>query len=800
MTFIEESLRNFLAMKIGVYLCQCGGNISKVVDLQRVAESVQNQDNVTVLKEHSNMCSGAGQKLIIEDIQEQQLDRIVIASCSPQFHEKTFKTTLEKAGLNPYVLEMTNFREHCSWTHRNDPEIATEKAIDLIRSSIERVRENYPLEKKKIAMGNRVLVIGGGVAGIQASLDLAAAGKAVTLIEQEPTIGGNMARLSKTFPTEDCAACIISPKMAEVQDNPNIHLLTHTTVENTSGHRLHFEIQAKRKPRYIKDSIDMDQCLGCEKCVEACPVSVPNQWEQGITNRKAIYIPAALAIPYKYLIDEKACLYLQGGNCQKCVDVCPQNAIDFTQEPELIHLITDTVVVATGFDIIDPREKPVFGYKKYKNVVTGLEMERIVDHITEKPPPREVGNRVGFIQCVGSRDEQTGREYCSRVCCMYAIKLASLLKQARPKTDIYIFYTDIRAFGKGYEEYYKKAQSMGIKFIRGKVAELEENPENKKILIRAEDTLSRKIIESEFDLIVLSTGLQLSKSSDKIADSLKLAKSSDGFLQEAHPKFRPVDTLVEGVFLAGTAQGPKDIPDTVAQASAAASRVIGALAQKEFEVDPILAFVHEDRCDGCGACLALCPKNAIVMNDDNKAQVVEALCVGCGACISSCPQEALDLHGYTNAQLYAAVRGVLHRKTRDQHRIIVFADDSCTYRLADAVGIRKMSYSGDVRIIRVPSVARISPNLIIYTFQQGADGILIGDCPEKSSRFPWSKERTLSNIQSISSQLQSLGIEENRVMFSEFASGMLASFVEKVNQLADILVTYESIEAKSIDR
>ncbi|MCD6206106.1 MAG: hydrogenase iron-sulfur subunit, partial [Candidatus Marinimicrobia bacterium] len=694
-------------------------------------------------------------------------------------------------------LEMANFREHCSWTHRSEPEIATEKAIDLIRSSIEKVRHDYPLEKKKIAMGNRVLVIGGGVAGIQASLDLANAGKEVTLVEKEPTIGGNMAMLTKTFPTEDCAACIISPKMAEVQDHPNIRLLTNTEIVNTTGHRLRFEITAQKKPRFIKDTIDMDQCLGCEKCVEACPVSVPNQWEQGITDRKAIYIPAALAIPYKYLIDEDACLHLQGQSCRKCADVCPQNAIDFSQKSETTQFTVDSVVVATGFDIIDPREKPVFGYGKYKNVVTGLEMERIVDHISENPPPRDVGNRVGFIQCVGSRDEQTGREYCSRVCCMYAIKLASLLKQARPNTDIYIFYTDIRAFGKGYEEYYKKSQSMGIKFIRGKVAELEENPENKKIIVHGEDTLSRQIIEAEFDLMVLSTGIQLSKSSDKIADSLKLAKSSDGFFQEAHPKFRPVDTLVEGVFLAGTAQGPKDIPDTVAQASAAAARVIGTLAQKEFEVDPMLAFVHEDLCDGCGACVSKCPKSAIQMNSENKAYVSEALCVGCGSCIASCPHEALDLHGYTNSQLYAAIQGALAGKTDAQKRIIVFADDSCTYRVADAVGIRKMTYSGDVRIIRIPSASRITDKLIIYTFQQGADGILIGDCPEKSSRFAWSKQQALENIKAAQSYLKTIGIENKRIVFAEFASGMLADFVNRVNQLADVIKTSETVQVNS---
>jgi len=392
-------------------------------------------------------------------------------------------------------------------------------------------------------------------------------------------------------------------------------------------------------------------------------------------------------------------------------------------------------------------------------------------------------------------DEQTGREYCSRVCCMYATKLASLLKQVKPEKEIYIFYTDIRAYGKGFEEYYKKAQTMGIKYIRGKVAELEENPENKKVILRAEDTLSRQVIESEFDLVVLSTGLQLSNSSEKIINFLKLTKSSDGFLQEAHPKYKPVDTNIEGVFIAGTAQGPKDIPDTVAQASAAAARSMVSLAQKEFQVDPMLAYVHPDKCDGCGDCLNVCPKDAIVMNKETgKAEVLEALCIGCGACLPSCSKEALDFHGYTNDQMYAAIQGVLDQKKENETRIIIFADDTCTYRVADAVGIRKMKYSEDTRIIRVPSSSRISPNLMLYAFKEGADAIILGDCVKKSSRFPWSKEMTEKSLEIVNEKLKSAGIDGRRVVFSEFSAGALNYFLNIVNGMAENLKQYERIK------
>ncbi len=780
-------------MKVGVYLCQCGGNISNVVDLDAVEKYMDNGDDIVVIKQSSHMCSGAGQKLITDDIAAQKLDRVVIASCSPQFHEKTFRAALQKAGLNPYLLEIANFREHCSWAHKDKPEDATQKSIDLLNAAIAKARLDYPLEETKMKLGNEVLVIGAGIAGIQAALDLADTGQKVYLVERLPTIGGNMAILTKTFPTEDCASCILSPKMAAAQAHPNITLITDAEIEHILGHRLHFEAIIKVNPRYVKPEIDMDECIGCALCEEACPVETPNYWEQGIVNRKAIYIPAPHAIPYKYLIDPETCLNLNGGSCNACVDVCPQKAMDFDQRPETIKVEVDSIVVATGFDIYDATEKHVFGYGKFENVVNGLEMERIVDHIMEKDPPRQVGKRVAFVQCVGSRDEQIGREYCSRVCCMYSVKLASLLKQAKPGTDIYIFYTDLRAFGKGFEEYYKRAQKMGIKFIRGKPAHFTEDPDTKKVTVLVEDTLSREIIESEFDLVVLAVGLGPNRHSEKVADDLKLARSEDGFLKEAHPKYRPVDTLVEGVFLAGVAQGPKDIPDTVAQASAAAAKVIVALAQKEFSLDPMLAFVHPELCDGCEKCLGVCPVDAIVMNDDDKAGIKETLCIGCGACISSCPTGAIDLNGYTNEQLFAEVEAALKSKKPGERRAIVFGDSGSTYRLADTVGVRKMKYATDSRVLMVPSGCRVTPKLILFALSKGADAVLIGDSPVKGNRFEWAWDFTSANVESAKAKAAEAGIEGERIFSIEFSAGDLAKFIETMNDLSDKMARLEPI-------
>ncbi len=769
--------------KIGVYVCHCGGNISEVIDVKRVAEEAKKLGDVIISVDYPHMCSELGQQMVINDAKKNGLDKVVIAACSPQFQGPTFMKDLEKAGLSPYVLEMANIREQAAWPHHDNPVKATEKAIDLTKMAIEKAKKDEPLEKGELTIGNRVLVIGAGIAGIQASLDLADAGFKVTLVEKEASIGGKMAQLSRTFPTEDCATCILSPKMAAAGDHPNIDLKTFAEIQDISGYLGNFNVKIKHKPKYVYE----EKCVSCGLCEEKCPVNITNKFDEGLSKTKSIHLPFDYAVPYKYYIEEDSCLRLQhGGNaCGLCQKVCPKDAIDFNMVETYEEVKVDTIIVTTGFDIFNAKEKPEYGFGKLKGVINGLQMERIIVKLAEGIELKELGKKIAFIQCIGSRDKQIGRPYCSRVCCMYAIKQANLVKKMDPTRDVYIFYIDIRAFGKGYEEYYNTAQENGVKFIRGKVSELMEDPETGKVIVKAEDTLNRQMIEGEFDTVSLSVGVGPNEGTQSIVEMLKLAKSADGFIQEAHPKFKPVDTLVPGVFLAGMAQGPKDIPDTVSQASGAASRAVALMNQGKYFYDPMYAFVERDKCTGCELCVPSCPYNAISMKD-GKAEVNHAICKGCGVCISYCPENAIDMNLYSNEQLLEEVKNAVADKG-DEHRILIFADDVTSYRMIDTVGTAKMKYSANSRIIRIPAGGRVTPELILKSFYYGADAILIADPEEKSSPYKTSLKEMMKNYQKALQILKETGIEENRLLAMNFVTVMLVKFVTTVNNLDKML-------------
>lgn len=654
--------------KIGVYVCHCGLNIAGVVDVEKVVEYTKNLPDVAIAKHYTYICSEPGQRMIQEDIREHGLDRIVIATCSPRMHEETFRKTIEQAGLNPYILEIVNLREHCSWPHSEKPEKATEKSKELVRMGIARVRLLEPLERRKVSAEKSVLVVGGGIAGIQASLDSANAGLKVYLVEKAPSIGGRMAQLDKTFPTLDCSACILTPKMVDVAKHPNIKLLTNAEVTNVKGFVGNYEVSVLKKPRYV----DEDRCVGCELCTKVCPVKVPDKFNESLSQTRAISIYSSHAVPKVAIINPNHCLRLKHNKdvCGKCLETCEPKAINFEQQPETIQFKVGAIAIATGSEVFEASEMPEFGYRRFQNVISNIEFERISDASGPTggkilcPKNGELPKTIVFVQCVGSRDKHF-HEYCCRVGCMVSLKQAILAREKLGKNaSIYICFNDLRAFGKGYEEFYRRARDLDINFIAGLPSEI-HNAANGSLYFDVYDRGTNKLFEMHSDLVVLANGLVPSSDIGKISELFHASRSADGFLLEAHPKLRPLESPTVGVFLAGACQGPKDIPDTVAQASGAAAKIIDLLWSGEIELEPLKAIVNKDLCSGCRICESVCPYVAIEMKTEMtedierlRAEVVEAMCQGCGLCASACPVDAIKMQHYTGEQILAQVHAV----------------------------------------------------------------------------------------------------------------------------------------------
>jgi heterodisulfide reductase subunit A len=653
-------------LKIGVYVCDCGINIAAKVNVPEVVEFAKNLPDVTVAKEYKFMCSDPGQDIIKQDIKDGKINRVVVASCSPLMHEGTFRKATSEGGLNQYYFQMANIREHVSWVTA-DKTAATEKAKALVAAAVRRVAIHQPLERTRVPVNSTVMVVGGGIAGIHAALTLADAGKKVYLIEREPTIGGHMAQFDKTFPTLDCAACILTPKMSAVRSHPNITLWTYSEVAEVSGFVGNFTVKVKRKPRYVIEEL----CVGCNLCVEACVFkkpAFPNAFDEGLGKRKPIYMPFPQATPSVVLIDPNTCSELKTGKCKKtCASVCERNAIDFTQQEEIKEVEVGTIILATGYKAFESKRIPRYGYGKYPNVYSSLEVERIIN--ASGPTGGELvlknGQKpksVGIVHCVGSRDENTNK-YCSRVCCMYSLKLAHLIKE-RTGAEVYNFYIDMRTPGKGYEEFYDKLLHEGVHFIRGRVAEINDwamtPDEQGKLIIRAEDTLVGMVRRIPVDMVVLANGLEPQEDADDVRRKFNISCSSEGWFLERHPKLAPVSTFTDGIFLAGACQGPKDIPDTVAQAGAASAEAMALIDKGYVELEPNTAYIKDELCSGCHTCIPLCPYSAISFNKEKKIAVLNgALCKGCGTCVAACPSGALQQNLFTDEQIFQEIKGVM---------------------------------------------------------------------------------------------------------------------------------------------
>jgi heterodisulfide reductase subunit A len=657
--------------RIGVFTCWCGENIARTVDCAEVSAAVGKLPGVRCSVDYKYMCSDPGQSMVREKILSEGLTGVVVASCSPHMHLKTFRRAAQSAGLNAWLVEMANIREHCSWVHHNRQD-ATRKAIDIIRMSVEKVKHNRALQPIRVPVTRRALVVGGGVAGIQAALDIADAGYEVVLVERDPSIGGKMAGLSETFPTLDCSQCILTPRMVEAGQHPRIKLYTWSEVDHVSGFVGNFRVKIRKKARYV----DTDKCTGCGDCWNVCPLKkIPSEFDYGTGFRRAIYMPFPQAVPARPVIDASACAKLIRNGCGLCAKKCQKEAINFRDEDRLVEEQVGAIVVATGYSLYKIGKEQSeskyagygeYGYGKYKDVIDALQFERLLSASgptngeLKRPSDGKTPKKVVFIACVGSRDNAKGMSYCSKICCMYTAKHTMLYKHKVHDGEAHVFYMDIRAGGKGYDEFVRRAiEQDGAQYHRGRVSKITEG--NGKLIVRGADTLAGVPVTVEADLVVLAAAMRPAPGVEQLAQKLNIGYDEFGFLLESHPKLRPVETNSAGVYICGAAHGPKDIPESVAQASAASAKVAVLFANQELTREPEIARINGQLCAACYACYRACPYHAIEkveLKGKRTARVNPGLCMGCGTCVAVCPSKSADMDGFAESQIYSMVEAL----------------------------------------------------------------------------------------------------------------------------------------------
>ena len=776
--------------RIGVFICHCGLNIAGTLDITQLVEYAKTLPNVVYVKENRYTCADPGQNEIKKGILEHKLNRAIVAACSPRMHEPTFRKCVQEVGLNPFLFEMANIREFCSWCHPSKKADATEKAKEIIKMAVAKSRLLKPLDTFEVSVTNKAMVIGGGIAGINSALDMANMGFKVYLVERDESIGGRMAQLDKTFPTLDCSICIEGPKMVEVARNKNIEIISFAEVTNVDGYVGNFKVRIHKKPRYVIQK----NCTGCGECMDACPVEYPNKWEMNLGTRKAVSVPFPQAVPLVYTIDKDHCI-----ECYKCVDACgARQAIDMEQKPEDIEVEVGTITVATGYDMYDPSDDPRYGYGKFANVITALEAERLINaagptggHVI-RASDGKTPRRVAFIQCVGSRDVNK-YEYCTGFCCMYAIKEAILIKEHEPETEIYILYIDMRTPFKGFEDFYRRARDLGITFIRGKPSEIVEDSNSQNLTIRTVDADLNAPIEVDADLVILCNAAIPSAGTDDLSRILHVTRGSDGFFLESHAKLKPIDTPVDGIFLAGACQGPKDIPYSVCQGSGTAGRAATILSKQKWEIEPIVAIVDPAKCRNtkakCGVCVTACPYTAPSAPEGKPAVINPAMCHGCGTCVAECPSDAITQMHFTDEQILSQVRNAL--EVNPEKKIIGFLCNWCSYAGADLAGTSRFEYPPTIRAIRVMCSGRVDRDFVLEALRLGAGMVLVGACHlPNDCHYISGNWKMKTRIEALQGMLQKLGMspERLRIAYVSAAEGLIFSNLikEMTRQMEDL--------------
>jgi len=773
-------------LRIGVFICHCGLNIAGVIDIKELVEFAKTLPDVVYVKDNRYTCADPGQEEIRKAIKEHKLNRVVVAACSPRMHEVTFRRTVSEAGLNPYLFEMANIREFSSWCHPSTPKEATEKAKDLIKMAVAKARLLMPLQTIEVPVTNKALVIGGGIAGMNAALDLAEMGFKVYLLEKSESIGGHMAQLDKTFPTLDCSICIEGPKMVDVGRHPDIEIISYADLLNVSGYIGNFKVRIRKNPRYVI----AENCTGCGECKDVCPIEYPNEWDMGLGTRKAISVPFDQAVPLVYTINRDYCI-----ECYKCVDACgARRAINFDQKPEEIEIEVGAIIVATGYDIYLPYDNPLYGYGKYTNVITSLEFERLI--LAAGPTGGKVlrasdgqkPHSVAFIQCVGSRDTNK-YPYCSNFCCMYTLKHVVQLKEKyKEDIEVYVFYMDMRTNFKGFEEFYQRARELGVNFIRGRVSRIFEDPKTKNLIIHAEDANLGMPIEVEAEMVVLATAAIPKKGTEEIARILNLTRGADGFFMESHPKLKPLDAPTDGIFLAGACQGPKDIPYSVSQGCGAAARAATVLSKKTWKIEPIIAVVDPNRCRNvttkCGVCAERCPYGAIKIEEKKPAQVITAMCHGCGTCAAECPADAIQQMHFTDAQILAQLRTALEKDPED--KILAFLCNWCSYAGADLAGTSRFEYPPTIRPIRVMCSGRVDRDFVLEAFRLGAGMVLVAACHlPYDCHYISGNWKMKARMEALAPMLHKLGLSPERFRVEYISAAEGVKFAELIREMTE---------------
>lgn len=770
--------------KLAVFLCNCGSNIADTIDIESLRKKYESE-GIPLVDVDDHLCSEQGVSDLISKIKESKAKRVVIAGCSPHLHRELFSEAMRDSGIDPGHMHMANIREQCSWVHYDDPEVATRKAEAIIDTGIAQVRNSNSIPTHESPIVKRAMVIGGGVAGITSALELADTGIETVIIEKEGFLGGHMAKWDKLFPTFDCSICILGPMMTRLTRHPNIRIMTLTEVTDVKGNVGRYRVRVKQKPRYV----DIETCTGCNRCIEVCPVDVLDEYNRGFGNRKAMVRPSIDAVPIAPYIDATNCI-----GCQSCSGVCEPKSLRYDEVEKTEVIEVGAVILATGFEPFDPTVVEEFGYGHNPDVITSVELERLINPegasggklvrpSTGKPP-----RNIVFVPCVGSRSRRFNRPYCSRVCCTAAVKEAIQVKQHLPDCNAYVFYTDMRVFGKGQEELYvRAAEEYKINFVRGTIGEVVDDPVSGKISIRAEDTLVRRMLEFEADLVVLMVGMDAEPSNVELSRMFKAPLDENGFFLEQHPKLSPSSTHSKGVFLAGVSQGPKDIADSVAHAGLAASKVKTLFTAGDIISEACVPTFDVDLCIKCRMCEQVCTPKAIKFGDYNYPEIDMAACRGCGACAAACPSGALDLPCMSNEQLENATTAAVEFNPL-KPAIVGYLCRWCAYTAADRAGTARMKYPPNMIPIQVPCTGRLNADTLLTAFAEGADGVAVMGCHVQDCHYRsgarYAKDRT-EKMQEI---LGVAGIDKHRLYFGSVSASEADNFAEQITQFVNSIV------------